>query len=310
MTLAMLSAKAFAASRRFVQENARPLEVARLRHAFDGASGDAVLDALKSYQNPDGGFGRALEPDLRADESSALCTSVAFQVLRATQPALDEALVTRGVAYLLNTLDKDKAHWRIIPRSAEESPHAPWWNQTGREDVFNGFSLNPTAEILGYLFDYRRLVPQDIIALVSDRVADRLIALETIEMHELLCCVRLLGTEALTEELRERIWPKVAQLANETVARDPIQWKTYGLRPLQVADDPSSQFMAHLDEPVAANLDYEITSQNEDGSWSPTWSWGSVFPDAWEQARREWSGIITVEKLLLLKAFRRIEGIA
>ncbi len=68
--------------------------------------------------------------------------------------------------------------------------------------------------------------------------------------------------------------------------------------------------MADLEEDVAANLDYEISSQNEDGSWTPTWSWGNVFPNAWEKARREWSGIITIEKLLLLKRFRRIEGIA
>ncbi len=68
--------------------------------------------------------------------------------------------------------------------------------------------------------------------------------------------------------------------------------------------------MAGLEEDVAANLDYEISSQNEDGSWTPAWSWGEAYPDDWEKARLEWAGVITLEKLLILKNFNRIEGIA
>lgn len=310
MTVSMLSKEAFEASRRFIETTARPLETARFYHAFDGGAGEFVLDALGRYQNADGGFGHALEPDLRADESSALCTSIAFQVLRSTEARSGEALVSASIAYFLETLNREEGHWRIIPRTAEDSPHAPWWNQTGREEVFDSFSLNPTAEILGYLYDYRERVPGDILSLVSDRVIGRLSDLEKIDMHELLCCLRLLQTKTLPEEVRERIRQKLTRLIEGAVACDPAQWKGYSLRPLQVVDDPGSRFMAGLEEAVAANLDYEISSQNEDGSWSPTWSWGNTFPDAWEKARREWSGVITIEKLLILKRFGRIEGIA
>ena len=310
MTAIMLSKGAFEASRRFVETTARPLEIARLSCHFEGASDESVLAALGEYKNADGGFGRALEPDLRANESSALCTSIAFQVLRSTQARPDEAFVWTSIAYFVETIDREKGHWRIIPRSAERSPHAPWWNQADREDVFDCFSLNPTAEILGYLYDWQRHVHSDIISLVSDRVISHLSGLEKIEMHELLCCLRLQRTETLPEDTRDRIRRKLIQLIDGTVACDPTQWKEYSLRPLQVVDDPGSPFLAGLEEAVAANLDYEISSQNEDGSWTPTWSWGNTFPDAWEKARREWSGIITIEKLLLLKRFRRIEGIA
>lgn len=310
MTATMLSKEAFETSRRFVETTARSLDVERFHYHFEGASDESVLAALGEYQNTDGGFGRALEPDLRANESSALCTSIAFQILRSTQARLDEALISTSIAYFLETMDREKAHWRIIPRSAERSPHAPWWNQTGREDAFDCFSLNPTAEILGYLYDCQQYVPNDIISLLSDRVISHLSGLEKIEMHELLCCLRLLRTETLPENARDQIRRKLTRLIDGTVACNPSQWKGYSLRPLQVADDPASLFMVGIEEAVATNLDYEISSQNEDGSWPLTWSWGNSFPDAWEKARHEWSGIITIEKLLLLKRFRRIEGIA
>ena len=308
MTVTMLTKNAFEASRRYIVSTARPLDIARFHLAFDGAPVISVLDALISYQNPDGGFGHALEPDLRAPESSILCTSLAFQVLRSIGATPDLTLVSSGITYLLKTLDRQKATWRIIPAAAERSPHAPWWNQSGREQEFDSFSLNPTAEILGYLYDYLGDSHREILALVSDRVITHLASLEKIEMHELLCCLRLLQSESLPPEVDRPIRQKVLQLVDLTLSYDPAQWKVYGLRPLQVVEEPASPFMNGREEMVAVNLDYEISSQNSDGSWPLTWSWGGAFPDDWKSASRDWLGIITLDKLMLLKRFHRIEG--
>ena len=309
MTETMLTKEAFEASRQFIESTARPLEITRFHHDFDGAPANSVITALKSYQNPDGGFGHALEPDLRAPESSALCTSIAFQILRSINAPRDETLVSAGITYLLESLDSHKGYWRVIPPSAENYPHAPWWNQVGREQEFASFSLNPTTELLGYLLDYAGDAHRDILSLVSDRVISHLSAMEKIEMHELLCCFRLLHTKYLPVEIDIPVRHKLLQLIDQTLTDDPAQWKEYNLRPLQVVDDPESPFMAGREKPVAANLDYEISSQNRDGSWTPTWTWGNAFPNDWIIAAREWSGILTLEKLLLLKRFHRIEGI-
>ena len=308
MTVSMLRCDAFEASRQFIETTARPLEIARFKHVFTGGSVEAVFDALRRYQNSDGGFGLALDPDLRAKESSALCTSIAFQVLRSTQTKPDQAFVSMGIKYFLETLDRAEGYWRILPTLAERSPHAPWWNQTGRENVFNCYSLNPTAEILGYLYDYHELIPGDIFSLLSDRVLSHLSGLEKIKMHDLLCCIRLLQTETLPEEICEPLKRKLAVLIPGIVACRPEQWSGYSLRPLQVVDGPGSLFMSELKAAVAANLNYEISSQNKDGSWTPTWTWEGAYPDDWKMALREWSGIITLDKLLLLKKFARIEG--
>ena len=49
----------------FVWSFARLLERRILEHRFHGASVDRVVEVLLAYRNADGGFGHALEPDLR-----------------------------------------------------------------------------------------------------------------------------------------------------------------------------------------------------------------------------------------------------
>lgn len=96
----MLGTEAFARARRFVETKARPLEVARMRFHFDSAPEDALVAELTKFQNDDGGFGNALEPDLRAHESSALATSIAFQLIRETGRTLFESTASSAVDYL------------------------------------------------------------------------------------------------------------------------------------------------------------------------------------------------------------------
>ena len=84
MTDTMLSKEAFEASRRFVEMTGLPLEVGRSWYRFEGAAEESVLAALGEQQNTDGGLGHALGPDLRANERSVLCTSMAFHILPST----------------------------------------------------------------------------------------------------------------------------------------------------------------------------------------------------------------------------------
>ncbi|HSI86523.1 MAG TPA: hypothetical protein VK970_22230 [Candidatus Methylacidiphilales bacterium] len=303
---------AFKRARAFIMASGWALEQARYRYVFEGGSASEVLDALATFRNEDGGFGKSLEPDLQAPHSSALCTSVAFQTLRSLKADSGDAMVRSGISYLLathTTTDGKANGWRIIPESAGQYPHAPWWNQEGRGEELARFSLNPSAELLGYFYDYRSLVPLEVIQALSDRVLEELNGVETIEMHQLLCCLRLWQTRDLPNSIRDALKKKLATTISGAVAKDPAEWEGYSLRPLQVVDGRNSPFITGLEDSVQLNLDYEIASQNKDGSWSPTWNWGDAFPDVWPRARTEWSGILTMQKLILLKRFGRIEGV-
>lgn len=305
--LIRLSTSAFKRARRFIEEKGRPLEAARFRVVFDNAPAEEVIKALANFQNTDGGFGRALEPDLRTLDSSALATSVAFQIMREIGAANNE-LAAPAIAYLLKTIDENRLRWSMIPESAENGPHAPWWSQSGLQESFGFFRLNPTAELLGYLYDYSELVPVKMIDALSNQILLRLKALDSIGMHDFLSVKRLAETKNLNSSYRQAMLEQLFRLMDSALVRDPDQWADYGLKPIQVADSPGSPFYPALQELVPANLDYEINSQNEDGSWPVSWSWGGLFPESWEIARMEWAGVITLRQLIDLKNYDRIEG--
>ena len=307
----VLTPKAFASAVEFLKAEARPLEVARFDNIFDGSSVDGVLNELRKFQNPDGGFGHGLEADLRTPESSVLCTSVAFQIIREHQISRDHEIVQRGARYLRERFDRNEVHWRIIPESAESYPHAPWWKQEGREEEYRGFSLNPTAEILGYLLDFSDVAKDErLVTEIIERVVESLRASESAEMHDLLCCLRLLETEDLSLAAREYIKNELGRLIPEAVTSTPGEWREYGLRPLQVISCPDSPFIVGLEEAVSLNLDFELEEQSSNGSWLPTWSWGGNYPESWEGARQEWSGVLTLDKLVTLARFDRIQKTA
>lgn len=87
--MSRLSSEQFAQAREFIMSTVRPLERALFSFEFDTGSPEAVWNELAHFQNPDGGFGRALEPDLRTRQSSVLATVTALKLLRhlATPPS-------------------------------------------------------------------------------------------------------------------------------------------------------------------------------------------------------------------------------
>lgn len=305
----LLTKEAFEKSERFIKEYGRPLEIARFNYEFYNGSVEEVLVALSCFQNSDGGFGHALEADLRAPESSVLCTSVALQIIRDLQISSENHLVESAVQFLCKELNEKQLSWRIVPPSAENSPRAPWWYQNGREEEFDGFSLNPAAELLGYLYDYSHLVPDSVIQLLSEKVISVIVGAEEIEMHDLLCCVRLLKTQSLPKAFRNQLYSKISPLAEKAICCEEEGWMSYSLRPLQVIDSPESTFISSFEVATNLNLDYEIQEQQSNGAWRPTWSWDERYPNIWEVAKKEWTGVITLEKLLTLKRFDRIENV-
>jgi len=297
-------------ARAFVHKHARPLERHLLSYYFNEGSAEDVFSELAKYRNPDGGFGHALEPDLRTPGSSAIATTIGLQILRELSTASDHPLVRGAIHYLLDSHDEKLKLWPIIPSAAREAPHAPWWEyDEGLPKRFGGFLANPRAEIVGYLLDYADLVPKNLPERLLKAVVSHLEALpDDMEMHDLLCYVRLAETRAMLEDARTKVTQKLRKAIDRVVARKPSDWRKYGPKPLFVVSSPDSPFAPMLAREIDLNLDYEIEHQREDGSWAPNWSWGGTFPEAWKDAEREWKGVLTVMTLRTLRNFGRIEG--
>lgn len=304
----MLGKGAFQRSKQFVEAQARPLDVAYMRFHFDSAPAETLVKELLSFQNDDGGFASTMAPDLTDRESSPLGTSIAFQYMREVGQVHFEGIASKSVRYLKDTFDEGRGVWRIIPDSVEDTPHPPWFNRSGVEQTFGSFKLNPTAEILGYLYDYQDSLAESMTDTLSRNVLAHVGSLEEIEMHDFLCCKRLAETEKINPEFRAAMLWNLRRLLPTSVSTDASQWTGYGLWPLKVADRTDSPFYESLAEAVERNLDYVVATQEDDGSWAPTWNWGGQFPDDWEAQKGESAGWLTVDNLLALKEHGHIEG--
>lgn len=120
-----LTREQFDQARRFLRTEARPLDRAVFEHRFEEGPAEQVIEELAAYGNADGGFGHALEPDLRTPSSSALCTGIALDLLRELDCTSDHRLVAGAVVFLLETFDEQRNVWRAIPHDANDYAHAP-----------------------------------------------------------------------------------------------------------------------------------------------------------------------------------------
>lgn len=309
-----LSPERFQQARHFLKTEARPLDRAQFEHHFESAPAEHVLAELARYRNADGGFGRALEPDVRTPSSSALATGVGLSLLKELQCTSDHPMVADAVRFLRETFDEQAQVWRVIPHDANEFPHAPWWHDDNGTlaRTFDDFLVIPRAQIVGLLHHYSGLVSAAWLDAVTEATVT---AIETLEDDAftgggdaLRYALDLAETEWLPERFKDRLRPRLRELTHQVVCRDPQEWTRYCATPLKSAPTPQSIVAEHLWDDLQTHLDYVIEHQSPEGTWDPTWTWGDLYPEAWEEARLEWRGHLTLKTLNSLRVYRRIEG--
>ena len=299
-----LSLSAFRRARDFLHGAARPLERELFAHEFEGGPAESALRALDAFRNPDGGYGHGLEPDLRMPGSSVLGTLSALDLMRELGCDAREPRVRGAIGWLVGRFDPALPGWRYVGPEAEDSPHAPHWKwQLHQPGGPWDHVLNPGGRGLALLSHWPGLAPPGLretlerafVARVTQAVA------RPAELG-----VDTLFYAAQVENPTTRAALRGAAVA--AVARDPAQWSGYSAKPLRLAPTPDSPLAECLARETAANLDWEIDQQSTDGSWQPNWTWQGQFPAAWEGARREWQGELTLRALRSLRAFGRLEA--
>ena len=127
------------AAERFVLSNARLLDRHRMAVLLHGAPVEPVLDGLRAYRNSDGGFGHALEPDIRAPTSEPSATLHALRVL-AEVGALDDPMVAEAAAWVATIAEPDGGVPFSLPASAA-FPRAPFLGPPAPGGSFFTFAL-------------------------------------------------------------------------------------------------------------------------------------------------------------------------
>ncbi len=303
-----LTAPAFARAAGFLRQ-ARPLEHMLFSFHFEGGAVEPARAALLAFQNRDGGF-HSLEADIGFSLSTVLSTCHALHILRELETPARHPAVQRALDYLLATYDESNGAWPIIPPHDNSQPHAPWWHFSDpTAESWQGLLDNPRPDVLACLLAFPVEKTRHLVARVTAATLVRLRATKgAIEMHGLLCYLRLYREPNLSPELKtelERVLP--ASIA-QGVERNPMKWTGYGLRPLDVAPWSDSPWRSLLAAEIEAHLDFLIRAQTADGSWAPHWNWGDSFPEAWPRAKLQWQAVLTLANLRILRSYGRLQS--
>ena len=129
----------------FLWSNARLLERALFARRFLGAPPEPAIAALLAYRNADGGFGHALEPDVRGPQSMPLHCEIALRALE--EAGVQSGEIARGVCGFLASVSEPSGRVPIVLPGVRDYPHAAHWDAP----AFDGDSPNPTAALVGLL---------------------------------------------------------------------------------------------------------------------------------------------------------------
>jgi hypothetical protein len=275
----------------FVWRNARLLDRYRFAHHFLGGSAEPVLTALRGYQNADGGFGNALEPDLRAPLSQPQPVEVALRILTRME-AMGDPMVRSACDYL-TSITTPAGGVPFVLAAASEYPCAPWWRAEGEQPA----SLNPTAALAGLL--HRTGVEHPWLKAATDFCWRALEAPGGLGGYDLVAVLTFLE-HVPQRDRAERAFGAVAERVLAEVNLDPYA-EGHVFTPLNFAPHPGALARRLFDDAVIeAHLNALIERQESDGGWPITWDAPSP------AAELEWRGSLAVDTPLQLRAYSRI----
>jgi hypothetical protein len=287
-----LQPSALDAAERFVWLSGRLLDRHRFAHLFRDGDRAPVLAALDPYQNPDGGFGNALEPDLRGPGSQPQPVEVALHVLDELG-AMNDAMVAAACDYLVTITTPEGGVPFVLP-SVRACPRAPWWETDDDPPA----SLNPTAAIAGLL--HGGGVSHPWLEPATEYCWRRIDQLGETGTYEMCCVLGFLEhvpDRARAEAALRRVGPKLVEQG--LVALEPGAGGE-AFSPLAYAPGPGGiARRLFADGVVDAHLDALVDAQDEDGGWPVGWP-------VWTPATGpEWRAWLTIESIQCLRAYGR-----
>jgi hypothetical protein len=280
----------FDAAADFLAATARVLDRRVFERLFAGGTAEPVRDAVAAYRNADGGFGHALEPDLRTPASQPAAVEMALRIMDLAD-AWDEPLVRAAIDWLATVAPAEGGATFVLP-TLSQGPHAPWW--VAPEG--NPASPIQTGQIAGLLYSRHFAHPWlDGATRFMWSAIDELTEPENgYVMFGVLAFLEEVPDRARAQAAFDRVGPLL--LSRGLVTLDPTAaGETQS--PLDFAPRPDSIARRLFDpQTIEAHLDRLAAAQRDDGGWTFNWP-------AWSRAAEaDWRGFLTVDALRVLRA--------
>jgi len=298
----------FERAKAFIYKNARPLEMARWKFLFENGSKEDVLTILATYQNDDGGFGHALEPDCWNPNSSPIQTWCATRIVHEIKLEDQKHPIIQGILrYLSSGKDFDGHTWLAVIKSNDDYPHAPWWTfESGK-----AISYNPTASLAGFIIKFADK-NSDLYALgcrLAKEALDYFQSHYPVDvMHTVSCFVELYtdlkgsNTKDLLDldEFRNLLHNQIKRI----ITNDKEKWGVeYVCKPSLFFDSITSDFYSKYKATAEYECDFIVKTQEKDGTWAITWSWGD-YPEAWILSKQWWKSDLIIKNIKFIRAIR------
>ncbi|MER7496241.1 hypothetical protein ACFWHW_22965 [Streptomyces pharetrae] len=255
----------------FVWLTARVLEQRLFAYHFLNGGADPVETALDAYRSQDGGYGHALEPDLRGPVSQPLHTARALRVLDSIGRCGGQR-VERVCRYLTSVSTADGALPAVHPgqRGYPAAPFVPIVDDPPSE-------LLATGPVVGLL--HRNEVWHAWLFRATDFCWQTVETMERSHPYEIQAAVAFLDAapdRARAEAAADRLGRLVRD--HRLAALDPEHLDAYPVAPgyapgehhfpHDYARTPRSLARAWFtDDEMARSLDHLAAEQQEDGGW-------------------------------------------
>lgn len=277
------------AAENFIWSAARLLDRHRYAMLFANGPSEAVVEALRGYRNSNGGFGHALEPDLRCPASQPAPTLYALEILNEARAA--EGELARGARRWIAQIAEPDGGIPSVLAGFEGYPHAPWFQ--AEPGSMLTLALAATLHAGGVTDD----------AWLERATGWCWHSIERAEQprgYWLKFALSFL--DAVPDEQRARA--AIASLAPRVGASavSPVGGvEGEALRALDLSPLPRSRSRELLgEERIEAHLDAVESEQQEDGGWMFDWR-------AWSPAQtNDWRGNVTLRALIWLRENGRL----
>jgi hypothetical protein len=282
-------------ARNFMYHNARLLDRRRFEYWFEGGSKDAVLSSLAAYQNADGGFGQALEPDIRCPQSQPVPTELALTIMDEIE--CFDAVILTGVLRFLKQSTVTTGGIPLAFLSINDYPHAPWWNT----EQDHAAHINPTGHIAGLLYKQQSITDfhqeewfQTTLSYLWNHMEND----KPSDYHDGIQWISFLEQTPDRAKAAAYLSRMEEWLTQPGIMEQDPNAEGYVHKVLDWAPSRDSLAAKLVSEQVVdQHLSTLVKQQQEDGGWNISW------PAVSTAGELEWRGHLTVERLKTLKSY-------